>query len=214
MKIHYTVTTYKCPVCGNTLKTENDGWFTILGLLLFPVWIFILPFLISYEVLNKAIFKVDIVPVSKDTETSCIPKIKICPKCKTEVKMSENLKIGYNDLNEKAKKEYDNRWLFRVAYFLGGLLILSIACSFFLLSSHPTDKVIGTVFLCLAPLFLLSVVGIVFRWKKLTNTIKWHKLKHNDTLSTVAELKQYKELLDDGVITQEEFEQKKKQVLK
>lgn len=214
MKIRYTVTTYKCPVCGKTLKTENDGWFTILGLLLFPLWIFIFPFFISYEVLNKAIFKVDIMPVSKDTETSCIPKIKICPNCKTEVKMGEAIKFSYNELNEDAKKEYDNRWWFRAAYFLGGLLILSIGFSFFLISSHPTDKIIGTVFLCLAPVFLLAVVGIVFRWKKITGAIKLPKLKRNDTLSTIEKLKQYKELLDNGIITQEEFEQKKKQLLK
>lgn len=213
MRIRYTVTTYKCPVCGKTLKTSNDGWFTILGLILFPLLIFIIPFVISYEILNKAIFKVDIAPVSKDTPSSYRPKTKICPKCGTEVKMGEDFRISYNDLNEDAKREYDNRWWFRVAYFLGGLLILSIAFGFFLISPHPTDKTIGTVFLCLAPVFLLAVIGIVFRWKRISMPKKTHTPKCKENLSITNELKQYKELLDSGIITQEEFDKKKKQLL-
>ena len=209
MKIHYTITTYKCPVCGKTLKTSDDGWFIILGLFLFPLLIFIIPFIISYEILNKAIFKVNIISVSKDNKSSYCPKTKICPKCGTVVKMGEDIRISYNDLNEKAKREYDNRWWFRAAYFLGGLLILSIAFSFFLISPHLTDKTIGTIFLCLAPVFLLTIIGIVFRWKKLTNPTKLHITKTNDTLSTIEELKQYKELLDNDIITKEEFEQKR-----
>ena len=37
--------------------------------------------------------------------------------------------------------------------------------------------------------------------------------QHEDKKDPVAEIKKYKELLDSGVITQEEFDKKKKQLL-
>ena len=44
-------------------------------------------------------------------------------------------------------------------------------------------------------------------------TTKIHKVEIVKEASTADELKKYKELLDSGVITQEEFEEKKKQLL-
>lgn len=209
MKFYYTITTYKCPNCGETLKKSNDGWFSVLFLVSFPLWIFIIPFIISYEILNKLIFKVDILPlVSKNAQSSYYPKTKICPKCGNEVIMGGKFIYNYNDLNEATKREYDNRWWFRVAYLLGGFLILSIAFCFFLISPHPTDKMFGKTSLYLAIVFLLAVIGIVIRWKRIIIP-----KKSNINLSITNELKQYKELLDSGIITQEEFEEKKRQFL-
>lgn len=51
MRINYTTTTYRCPVCIETLKKSNDIWFTILCLFLFLLWIFIIPFIISYTLM-------------------------------------------------------------------------------------------------------------------------------------------------------------------
>ena len=52
-----------------------------------------------------------------------------------------------------------------MTYFSGGMLILSIALSFFLTASDTTSKTIATVFLCLVFVWLLVILVIVFYWK-------------------------------------------------
>ena len=214
MSLRYTVTTYTCPNCGNIIKRESDASGYLLVVFI-PLLLLVLPFYLSYSILNKFFFKVEEIPrVSNTTEIKKIPKTITCRNCKKEflLKTRYSVSIKYDDLDDDEKKTYDNRWWFRVAYILGGFCACCIPCSFSLCSSHPTDQLIGTIFLCLIPVFLLPVVGIVWRWKKVSQGKK-QVLKAKKGLSVTDELREYKKLLDEGVITQEEFEQKKKELL-
>ncbi len=202
----YTITELNCPTCGTVLKKSDDRWISIICICLFPLLILALPYYISYKILKEKVFKIE-TPFEYIGE----PKIKICPSCGTRIKASD--KINYDRLNIKAKTEYDNRHWFRAAYFSGGSLIYCIPFSLTVISSHTTDKIIGTAFLCLIPLFLLAITCIICRYKKILLSIK-EKQENSETIHHISDkLKEYKELLDSEIITKEEFEALKKQLL-
>ena len=67
-------------------------------------------------------------------------------------------------------------------------------------------------------IFILLVAAVVCNMLKRSSLItpkvkKEIVVQHNEPASHADELKKYKELLDSGVISQEEFEAKKKQLL-
>ncbi len=204
MKYTYTrtITEQRCPKCGTVLSRFDDGWITVLFFCLFPIWILLLPFYISYSVLKNKVFKVDIPWVRNS-------KYKTCTKC--GAKIETIARLGYEELNDSNKLMYDNRWWFRIAYFLGAVFIYSVPASFTILFPHPTDQAIATVFICLVPICLFSVLGIAYRWRKLLSVNSKNINTKSETITN--ELIEYKALLDKGFITQEEFEAKKKQIL-
>ncbi len=72
------------------------------------------------------------------------------------------------------------------------------------------------IILVIAPFILPKIVNKVKSFKNNRNDkkkLKQEKAQVNNSLSTTQALKEYKELLDKGVITQEEFDTKKKQLL-
>ena len=176
MRYTYTVTKKCCPVCGTVLESDDPvGWY-ILGFILFPLIAFAIPFFIARWVLKNFVLCVDIPYVCKQAHVRC-------PKCGTIVRI--NNKPTYDELDDEDKLQYDNRGVFRMAYFSGGMLILSIALSFFLTASDPTSKTIGTVFLCLAFVWLLVILVIVFYWKSKRKSLE----NISKTTSTEAQQK-------------------------
>ncbi len=165
MKDIYKLTNMRCPICGTIMKQEkNREWIFMLLLFLLPLLIFAMPFFISYKLLKNKIFKVEIPLVGE-------PNIKTCAMCGANVQIDE--KIPYDKLDFKNKKIYDFRWNFRISYFFGGVLLYCIAFGFFIFSSHPEDKQIATIFLCLIPICLIVIIYLIYRW----NIIKEQKNK-------------------------------------
>ncbi len=151
MRFSYTITTKQCPTCGKILERHNDGWKTILCILFFPFVLIYLVYFFAAWVLSNYIL------------TVYIPKIGdsyiICPICKTKI---ETGKKSYNELDDIDKILYNNRGLFRIAYFLGGTMLLSLPVAFFRLSTNPVDKSIGTFgnisfAICLILLFFITI---------------------------------------------------------
>ena len=60
---------------------------------------------------------------------------------------------------------------------------------------------------------VLAIVNAIKEEKSLNNEAEEKKANLDSYISKADALKKYKELLDDGVITQEEFEVKKQQIL-
>lgn len=156
MRYTYTVTKKCCPICGTILKTNDPlGWY-ILGFILFPLIVFAIPFFIARWVLKNFILCVDIPNVCKQAHVQC-------PKCGTIIRI--NNKPTHDELDDEDRLQYDNRGLFRIAYFSGGMLIFSTLLSLFLNASDSTSRTIGTVFLCLVFVWLLVILVIVFYWR-------------------------------------------------
>lgn len=62
---------------------------------------------------------------------------------------------------------------------------------------------------------LFSILLKIKRFEDITTQVENQKIsRSNDTVSSTDEIMRYKELLDSGVISQEEFNAKKKQLLR
>lgn len=64
----------------------------------------------------------------------------------------------------------------------------------------------------MSPCFFISLVLIIISSFKIMK-IKHSKNKELNELNTIAEIREYKKLFDEGAISQEEFEEKKKRLL-
>ena len=156
MRYTYTVTKKCCPVCGTVLEINDPVVWYILGLILLPLIAFAIPFFIARWLLKNFVLSVDVPSVCKQAYVRC-------PKCGTIVRI--NNKPTYDELDDEDKLQYDNRGFFRMAYFFGGMLILSIALSFFLAASDYTSRIIGMVSLYLVFVCLLVILIIAFYWR-------------------------------------------------
>ena len=75
---------------------------------------------------------------------------------------------------------------------------------------------INWLFYIIVAMHIITIVfAILLKTNKFeTTSVRVEQIKSNNSLTSKAdELKQYKELLDSGIITQEEFDAKKKQLL-
>ena len=96
-------------------------------------------------------------------------------------------------------------------FFCGWSLSVNSAVGYDSLSVNPIFKIFG--FICLIAIIVLAIV------KRTTLVVPKEEKQPQQVINNIQEtsnadeLKKYKDLLDSGVITQEEFDQKKKQLL-
>lgn len=147
MKIHYTVTTKKCPNCGTILDEESNAGAAMLSIFT----IFLFPALIPYWLIKFIGFKSPIVP-------KIGPPIEECPSCRnpylTEMCELEDLE-GIDLLN------YRFRIWFSVCYVLGAIFGFDLA---FLLGGDQSIISIEGMIGLLALLGVLAII-IVYRLK-------------------------------------------------
>lgn len=172
MRFNYTITTKQCPTCGKILERHNDGWRTILCILFFPFVLIYLVYFFAAWVLSNHILNVYVPKVGELYTT--------CPICKTQI---ETGKSSYNELEDIDKMLYDNRGLFRIAYFLGGTMLLSLPVAFFRLSANPVDKTIGTFGNISFVICLILLLFITIYWKQKFNSINSKKEANQKQIS-------------------------------
>lgn len=159
--IDYTVTTRKCPKCGQILEQKSDLGRTIFFIIFLPIFVVYVIYGLSYLILSEYILNVYVPSVGD-------PYI-ICPKCKTKINSG---KKTYKQLDNIEKLLYDNRWLFRIAYFFGGTMIISLLLIFLKLSKNPIDRDWGTAAIISAIVCFIMVLFICFYWMyKMRNAI-------------------------------------------
>ena len=142
------------------------------------------------------------------------------------------------DSNEKIKNEPDSfkvnkklehyKACFNVLCIVNVLLAILVIISGFFIASYYTAIVIGdklgiSLFLLLVLPIFLFLCFVVYRFAKFIPEFYLlicelfikilSKEENNNTNNNLDDLKKLKELLDAGVITQEEFDAKKKQLL-
>ena len=98
-------------------------------------------------------------------------------------------------------------------FLISLLLIIScwfvLAPAFLLASQSMITSQLYTLFLLLALLFVLFPIGaVIYLWTRPRITSS-----KDEPFSSADELKKYAELKDQGIITEEEFQAKKKQIL-
>lgn len=91
-----------------------------------------------------------------------------------------------------------------------GIWIFSVSASMYydVLMVDEAHKVLG-----IAGLVVVVILAIVKRSSRIAPVTAPHSTTIIQEVSTADELKKYKELLDSGVITQAEYDEKKKQLL-
>lgn len=99
-----------------------------------------------------------------------------------------------------------------VNIIFGGLVLsISYASGYDTVSINPIYKIF--VFACLIAIFILAVIKRSSLVVPKVETQPQQVINNIQETSNADELKKYKDLLDSGVITQEEFDEKKKQLL-
>ena len=92
------------------------------------------------------------------------------------------------------------------------IVIFAFSFLYILLNIGSTERIIYPIFnVFLIVMFLIILLGFIKRSKIIVPTEKTQQ--NIQEKSNVDELKKYKDLLDSGAITQEEYEQNKKQLL-
>lgn len=105
---------------------------------------------------------------------------------------------------------------------LPGLIVFILWLAFSLVVANSANKsgrsynlflIISVIFSPVVGGIVLAIANAVREEKSLSNEAEEKKSNLDSYISKADALKKYKELLDDGVITQEEFETKKQQIL-
>ena len=104
--------------------------------------------------------------------------------------------------------------------FCALIIICGVASAFFFVAGSPLG---GLVNLAICILAIVALVGRIMAERGLFGSLAKKKDLNNSTISNSSipqpvssdadEIKKYKELLDQGAITEEEYEAKKKQIL-
>ena len=154
-KIVITKSTHKCPVCGTILKKEDDRW---IQLLYYLTLVISFPALCAMNFIRNHIF----------TRNPEVPKVvkkhKECPCCKNVIRLED--RYTKDELTDFQALDYKFRWLLRIAYFFGGLAILSIfifAGAF--LESFDIGALLGIIYFVLPSVLISGVISIIYERK-------------------------------------------------
>ena len=167
MKIKSTIHNYNCPICGYTIKQENELLYILISMCLFPftlLYCITLPVwsLVKNTINKKVFFDLDIKKIGD--------KVKKCPVCKREV----CIKIGteWIELSINEMKIWAYRTLYRIimGFTYCAFLMLVVNIVFFQAwFSTYGDKIFAmTLFFILLALIIVILV-LCFCWKKLYN---------------------------------------------
>ena len=162
MKIRYTVTETRCPFCGYVLSRKNDFWLHWLSIGLFLI---VLPVLIAKPLLDKFAFQEPDVP-------SVGRSVMFCTHC------GKFLKTGKKELKDLSGLDllnYKFNWLFKLSYFLGGVIILlAIVALFFIFDSGIDYSFIDLIIIVFLSIFIIGI--ITYSYRKRLNKILNNKI--------------------------------------
>lgn len=159
MKIHYTITTKYCPYCGRVLSKKTNLFLFYLYVLIFPIIIFCLP---ATYLLKKFIYHdPDIPEVGKS--------FKKCPSCANNIYTG---KTELKDLSDIELLNYKFKWLFRLSYFLGGIILFFLFISIVSLLSAPyiDSSILYVLPLIIVSMIIIGIIAFIYK-KKLKNLI-------------------------------------------
>ena len=148
MAFRYTITDYKCPSCGKSLKRDSEGLWTILVLITLVATLgTVLLWFLSIKIIDSVY-----------THVGCQlgDKIIECPRCGRRVCLSKGNE--WIELHDTQKKCWALRKVYYAALILSGFPLIGLLGQLSWLSTHPGDHDVAKFLLVL--FFITTLIEI------------------------------------------------------
>ncbi len=164
-KIEYSITTLRCPYCGRVISKETDLVPKVLFLVFFIITI---PVALAEMILNTShMFNAPAIP---DIGKSRIR----CPRCGEMVATG---KKELKDCTQKQALDYKFRGLFKLSYFLGGLMLWGAAITLIYVLDEESRTLLPAVWvggIVITMIVFAIIIGIiVFVYRNKCNQISY-----------------------------------------